>query len=198
VKFPTITAEISSELNPNINVYAISHCSRNEYYWQCSNNGEHIWKASVNSRTRRGTGCPSCRESHLEKRCREVLINLDRTYQTQKEFLGCIYRQQLRYDYYIPSLNLCIELDGIQHFEPTHFLNNSTNSFIENKQRDSIKNNFCKSQNINLLRISYSEINNMERHIVSYIEALTEHRKNNPNTSLHIFCGNEYHDEITK
>ena len=64
-------------------------------------------------------------------------------------------------DFYINDLNLCIEFDGKQHFEPVKHFGGKVN-FDKTKKRDEIKNNFCFNNNIKLLRISYKDINNVE------------------------------------
>lgn len=42
-------------------------------------------------------------------------------YEFQYIFDDCIYQRALPFDFYILDKNLCIEFDGIQHFEPTRF-----------------------------------------------------------------------------
>jgi len=51
---------------------------------------------------------------------------------------------------------MCIEFDGIQHFEPVLKFGGEK-SLIINKIRDSIKDEYCKKNNIYLLRIKYSD-----------------------------------------
>jgi len=61
---------------------------------------------------------------------------------------------KLRFDFYLPHYNLCIEYDGIQHFQP-HFLDYSGEGFILTKKRDNTKNEYCSKKGINLFRIKY-------------------------------------------
>jgi hypothetical protein len=51
---------------------------------------------------------------------------------------------------------MCIEYDGRQHFEPAECFGGEE-GFIETQQNDLIKNNYCKKNNITLLRIRYDE-----------------------------------------
>lgn len=52
---------------------------------------------------------------------------------------------------------MCIEFDGIQHFkEISRF--GGYQKFLDTKKRDDIKNKYCKSKNIILIRIRYDEI----------------------------------------
>jgi very-short-patch-repair endonuclease len=76
---------------------------------------------------------------------------------------------KLKFDFYIESLNLCIEYDGIQHFEAIeHF--GGEEALLKTKERDEIKNNYCFNNNINLLRIPYWEFHNIEKLIQEKIE----------------------------
>lgn len=65
------------------------------------------------------------------------------------------------FDFFIPSLNLCIEYDGIQHFQPIgHF--GGLEAFEYRKTNDEIKTKYCDDKNIKLVRISYKEINKID------------------------------------
>lgn len=68
----------------------------------------------------------------------------------------------LPFDFYLPSYNIVIELDGEQHFKPVRFGGISHKEAIEQfkirKLHDKIKNQFCKNNNIRLVRIPYYNI----------------------------------------
>lgn len=69
--------------------------------------------------------------------------------------------------------NFCIEYNGIQHFLSCAFGGISEERAKENlegcKLRDSIKDNFCQVNGIKLLRIPYTQFNNIESIITSII-----------------------------
>lgn len=78
-------------------------------------------------------------------------------------FKDCINpdtNQPLRFDFYLPDYNCCIEYDGEQHFS---YSEKSSKSFFDKKNfqkivyRDSIKNDYCRSHNIRLIRIPYTQ-----------------------------------------
>ena len=75
-------------------------------------------------------------------------------------FKDCIYQAQLRFDFYLPDYNCCIEYDGIQHFKRTNF---SHDNFEERQKRDEIKNQYCKDNNIVLIRIPYTDLDLIDR-----------------------------------
>ena len=60
----------------------------------------------------------------------------------------------LRFDFYLPDYNCCIEYDGIQHFTDTGW-----GDFNTAKERDNFKTQYCKNHNIKLVRLSYKELN---------------------------------------
>ena len=80
-------------------------------------------------------------------------------------------KNDLRPDFYLPSYNLVIEFDGIQHFEPVEHFGGEKNFQITQK-RDRDKNEYCKKNNINILRIPYWEFDNIENIICQEIEKL--------------------------
>lgn len=75
--------------------------------------------------------------------------NIDFCY--QKKFSDCKDKKILPFDFYIPKLNMCIEVDGEQHFkelESKYYSPTTT-------KHDKVKDEYCKENNIKLLRIPY-------------------------------------------
>lgn len=65
----------------------------------------------------------------------------------------------LFFDFYMPDLNIAIEFDGEQHytgkFNGKKMINQATNDFL--------KSAFCKKKKINLIRIKYTDFENIEK-----------------------------------
>lgn len=59
----------------------------------------------------------------------------------------------LRFDFYLPNINTIVEFDGEQHFKPSSKF--GQDKFVLTQQNDRIKNEFCRKNNINLIRIHY-------------------------------------------
>jgi hypothetical protein len=112
-----------------------------------------------------GSGCPKCRSSKGELAVEQFLKDHSIVYETQKRFSDCRNKLPLPFDFYLPEYNTCIEFDGRQHFEPVNFGNNERykqficEEFNLIQIKDKIKNEFCKQNNIDLLRISFKELN---------------------------------------
>lgn len=104
------------------------------------------------------TGCSQCSYEELQSKACKDIEQLIKSFNYIKEyrFNDCKNVKQLPFDFYIEDFNLCIEYDGEQHFKPIEHWGGE-----ESHQRtvinDSIKNNYCNDNNINLLRISYNE-----------------------------------------
>ena len=104
----------------------------------------------------RGRGCPNCKKSNGENKVELYLKNNNIIYQKQKTFEGCKNILVLPFDFYLTNNNICIEYDGAQHFEPIkHF--GGIETYENRKKLDEIKNEYCKNNNIHLIRISYKE-----------------------------------------
>ncbi len=116
----------------------------------------------------KGSGCPRCRMSLGERKISSYLKEHNIIFETEKMFDGCRNKLPLRFDFYIPSLNTCIEFDGRQHFEAEDFFGGDEG--LKNLQlRDSIKDQYCKDKNIPILRISYRDMNKTEDIIKEFL-----------------------------
>jgi very-short-patch-repair endonuclease len=109
-----------------------------------------------------GCGCPICKSSKGEIRIKNFLDNNKIEYEYNFSFKKCKYKYSLPFDFYIKDKNICIEYDGIQHENIIEYFG-GVEKYKERLIRDNIKNDFCKNENINLLRISYKNVNNVEK-----------------------------------
>lgn len=75
-------------------------------------------------------------------------------YKYNNSLKDCISLSKLRFDFYLPDYNTCIEYDGIQHFQPVSYFGGDV-EFEKIKIRDKIKDDWCKVNGIKLLRINY-------------------------------------------
>lgn len=87
-----------------------------------------------------------------ELEIKNILDSRNIKYERQKKFDDCKNRNKLPFDFYLPDYNICIEYDGRQHF------NERTMYFTEDIEiNDNIKTEYCKDNNIELIRIRYDE-----------------------------------------
>jgi very-short-patch-repair endonuclease len=113
-------------------------------------------------------GCPSCNSSKGEKIISNVLKELNINFNQQHKFKKCFNKRKLPFDFYLPDYDICIEYDGEQHFMPVEKFG-GINSFNKIKKNDIIKNEFCKKNNITLIRINYKQIKNIKKIIQKYV-----------------------------
>ena len=103
-----------------------------------------------------GAGCPICNESRGEKTVRMFFDKHSIEYEMQKTFPGCRYKRVLPFDFYLPQSNICIEYQGLQHYEEDeHF--GGKKRFEYRQRMDDIKREYCKKNGIRLIEIRYDE-----------------------------------------
>lgn len=116
-----------------------------------------------------GQACPNCRdtESIGEKKIRLYLENHSIIFDQEKWFPDCRDINPLPFDFYLPNSNKIIEFDGRQHYESSSLFYHTP--LPEQISHDEIKNKYCKDNNIELLRIPYWEINNIDNILDNFI-----------------------------
>lgn len=103
-----------------------------------------------------GQECPICtkerRESSGELKIIKILdsLKIDYIFQAELKFLG-----KLKYDFYLPDLNIAIEYNGKQHYEPVEYFGGEK-SFIKQQERDKRKSRLSKENDIELIVIKYN------------------------------------------
>lgn len=128
----------------------------------CPRHGEFLQRSDVHLYQK--CGCPICSSSKGEIEIIKCLKQLNIPFIRQYSFKECIDKKVLKFDFYLPIQNMCIEFDGKQHFEQTF-----KEDLNDIKRRDSIKNEYCLNKNIRLLRISYKEFSDINLIISSSI-----------------------------
>lgn len=87
---------------------------------------------------------------------KNILNGRNIIYTEQKTFDDCKNVYKLRFDFYLPESNICIEFNGIQHYKPIDFFG-GLDRLEKQRINDNIKVNFCKQNNIKLIVISYKD-----------------------------------------
>lgn len=105
--------------------------------------------------------CSQCAKSESlgENKIRTYLENNCINFIQQHKFQDCKDILPLPFDFYLSDYNICIEFDGEQHFRPAF----GEESFQKTVLHDNIKNNYCKENDIPLIRISYKDMDNIEQ-----------------------------------
>ena len=99
--------------------------------------------------------CGCLKFSHGELKIRQLLDEANILYQTEYMFDTCrnpLTNKPLRFDFYVNNKYL-IEYDGKQHYEDGNW-----EPLKDIQYRDNIKNQWCKDNNIPLIRIPYTKL----------------------------------------
>lgn len=109
-------------------------------------------------------GVSSNRKSSGEESIAEILNSMGVSYIREKKFDDCKNINQLCFDFYLPDLSILIEYDGELHYKSCDFFGGDRT--LERIQKlDKIKDDWCKENNIKLIRIPYYKKKNLKKQI---------------------------------
>lgn len=151
---------------------------KGQWLWKCRcgvcGNTFIALPAKVNNGHTTSCGCriQSSGEEYIEN----LLKQFDIEFIPQYKFDDCKLRYVLRFDFAIFNkgkfLGL-IEYDGKQHFEPIEFFGGQE-GFEVTQKRDQVKNAYCRSHDIPLIRLPYTlSANEIKNKIYEYYLSLT-------------------------
>lgn len=148
--------------------------------WECECSCGNITYVSTSNltRTNEATISCGCAKSKGEEKIIAILIQAQIPFVTQKRFENCVFpdtNRQLVFDFYLPEQNILIEYDGEQHF---HGVRNDRYGYDGIVARDNFKNQWCKKNNIPLIRIPYIDFTKLDNNYL--MEKIT-------NGALHLF-----------
>jgi very-short-patch-repair endonuclease len=104
----------------------------------------------------RGNRCPFCKQSKGERLVRHILDEAKVCYEIQKSFDDLkVNHKKLPFDFFLPTYNLLIEYDGIQHFKEVQYFGGAK-KLSDQRRRDGLKNKYAELNGISLLRIPYT------------------------------------------
>lgn len=124
--------------------------------------------------------CKECsfRISNGELFIKKYLEDNNIYYKQEHWFKDCRNIKPLRFDFYLPDYNIAIEFDGRQHYDEYPYryygIKESKEKLENLKSRDNTKNDYCKKNNIKLIRIPYWKIDNinsiLKKEINTYVK----------------------------
>ena len=119
-------------------------CKKHGEFWQRPNT--HL----------QGVGCPDCISSKLEESVAEFLKKHNFYYERQQKFNWLRNKNLLKLDFYLPTINMAIECQGIQHFKPMVYFGDQE-GFEYLQQNDKLKKELCEKHNVPLYYINYND-----------------------------------------
>lgn len=106
----------------------------------------------------RGRRCRCITESKGVVLIGKILQNMGMPFEKEYTFEDCRHIKKLRFDFMVMDKDkpvIAIEYDGRQHFEPIDYYGGER-FFSLTVMRDEIKNEYCKNNNIKIVRIPYT------------------------------------------
>lgn len=133
----------------------------NHTYWICKCECGQI-KSVASSSLIQGISlsCGCLGKSKGEYLISQILKENNIKFETQKTFETCRFKDTnalARFDFYLSDYNILIEYDGERHFKASGYGWNTKENLLKVKQHDNYKNRWCQSNNIKLIRISYTD-----------------------------------------
>lgn len=125
-----------------------------------------------------GYRCPHCAESRGERSIREYLTTHTYVFTPQYKINECHDINPLPFDFAVHFRNydVLIEYDGEQHSHPVDFAGKgdlwALEQFRETQRRDRIKDDYCRANGIQLIRIDYTQFDEIETILEHKLSAL--------------------------
>lgn len=130
---------------------------------------KYKWSPTLHSHINNKTGCPVCKSSYGEKECKYILDECNLEYDRE------VILPELpnsRYDFaFVHEDHLYfLEFDGIQHFENVPHFHKSNDEFLIRQENDRVKTSIALKRGSTIIRIDYTQVNNIYEHICLAIE----------------------------
>ena len=138
-----------------------NRANQTTWHCQCDCGNTHEVSGSL-LRTGKVRSC-GCISSYGEECIATICRKHSLQYEQQKTFESCRFKdtgKKARFDFYINQSYL-IEFDGVQHFICTDKDWNTLENFEQTQMRDAYKNQWCKDNNIPLIRIPYTKLDTL-------------------------------------
>lgn len=136
----------------------------------CSN--ESLWKCKCNlcqkefvlptGKLKTQISCGCLKDSYGISIIKALLTNNLIPFEVEKTFDSCVFEdtgKKARFDFFVDNKYI-IEFDGEQHFSYSGGWNNQE-QMLKTQRKDKEKNNWCKQNNIPIIRIPYWEQDNL-------------------------------------
>lgn len=137
------------------------------------NNLESVWKCRCNlcgkeflaptGRLKTQVSCGCIKDSYGVIIIKSLLSTNGINFETEKTFNDCVFNdtnKRGRFDFYVNNQYI-IEFDGQQHFSFSNGGWNTEEQVLKTQEHDQIKNEWCKSHNIPIIRIPYWAIDDL-------------------------------------
>lgn len=155
-------SRIKDEHEGKISVLGTYTTGKSQIKAECISCG-HSWSPIAQRLYKRG--CPKCFESKGERKIRKILKDAGVHFREQFIFEDLLSEKgyPLRFDFAViinDKVSRLIEYDGCQHFIPLKF-RGGYERFVKDQKRDKLKNDYCKTNCIKLVRVPYTQFSSI-------------------------------------
>ena len=127
---------------------------------KCNFCGNSFWQNPHTHLSPRG--CPYCKQSTGEQIIRNFLKENNVDFEIEYKFEGCKDAKPLPFDFYIPKLNVLVEIQGEQHYKKMGL--ETRKRFLLRKHHDWLKRKFARDNGIKLISLKASDIKQADLH----------------------------------
>lgn len=138
-------------------IESIGTTKYNKRIWKCQCHCGNIVNVEASSLVSGNTSSCGCLKSKGEYYISQALQNLNILYVQQKVFKDLLSNKgkNLKFDFYLPEYNICIEFQGEQHYMIIPLFGEE--KYQIQQEYDNKKREYCKLNNINLIEIPYTD-----------------------------------------
>ena len=132
--------------------------------WECKCDCGNTVFIPTHSLTSGATQSCGCIKSKGEEKIIKLLKENNIIFETQKSFNSCRFEesgQLTKFDFFIDNKYL-LEYDGEQHYKSRETGWATEANVLQTQLRDKIKNNWCRKNNIPLIRIPYTYLKELK------------------------------------
>ena len=84
-----------------------------------------------------------------------ILNEFNLSFEKEKTFDDLVWKNKLKFDFYVDELNCLIEFDGEQHYYKVDYFNDTDEKFRLRQMKDHFKSNYALYHFMNLIRIPF-------------------------------------------
>jgi len=155
-----------------------------------------VWWPRISNHINEGNGCSTCKQSKGEILCADILKQLGLIYQCQ---LRIPLLPSRRFDFFFifQDKKYLLEFDGQQHFHYIDFFHRDEENFEENREVDILKTNIALQSGYRVIRIDYTQIDNIESLIKSFLSTTNDCVLHLSNTLMYKYITDVLYPQIT-
>lgn len=146
-------------------LYPVTNTSKGRMKWFCKCDCGNTCIVDEDRLQSGNTQSCGCIKSKGEEKIQKILSNLGIKFHKEYIFQDCINPEtgaKLRFDFYLEDYNICIEYNGIQHYQYREGGYFSKESVLDIQKRDKIKQDYCQHNSIPLIIIPYIDIDDID------------------------------------